>query len=161
MFSIFLCSVFFLTSSHFAKLFSILFYFYWRTISSVTVTWDATCRQTVGHTEIFLALSAFFEWPNSTGATVHKPCRKLIYIYQHFEFAQGYLTDNISSLICKSAWDTQVDLHWDSWKSRLLRRPILGEMCLTALIICLQVTWHSSPISLAAARRTLPRIRAF
>lgn len=117
-FSIFLCSVFFLTSSHFAK----LFVFNWK-IFSVTVTWDATCRQTVGHTETFLVVSAFFEWPKSTGVTMHDPCRNLIYIYQHFKFARGYLTDNISSQICKSAWDTQVDFHRDSWKSRLLKRP--------------------------------------
>lgn len=84
--------------------------------------------------------------PRVQRVTMHEPCRNLIYIYQHFKFAQGYLTNNISSLIHKSAWDTQIDLHRDSWKSRLLKRPILGEMCLTVLIICLQVSWHSFPI---------------
>lgn len=52
MFSILLCSFFFLTSSHLAK----LFLFNWKIISSVTVTWDATSSHTMRHIEIFLAV---------------------------------------------------------------------------------------------------------
>jgi len=62
-----------------------------------------------------------------------------IHDYQYLKFSPGYLTDNICSLIWQDVWDIQVDLHQDSWKLGLLKRPVLGELFLTVLMICLQL----------------------